>query len=77
MPLNITGIDYLLKPVDEADLAKALAKYKSFEKHFNSDHSFLDGFRQRTRSRLMVKKGIENNCAEEQMISLLFIQKRN
>ena len=70
------GIDYLLKPVDEADLAKAMSKYKSFEKHFNSDHSFLDGFRQRTKSRLMVKKGIENIALRTADIVIIYTEEK-
>lgn len=54
------GIDYLLKPVDERDLSKALNKYTSLERHFTSYHPFVNIFRQKGRSRLIVKKGIEN-----------------
>jgi len=68
------GIDYLLKPVDEDDLVKALAKYKSFEKHFNSDHAFLNGFRQKTKSRLMVKKGIENIALKTNDIVIIYTE---
>jgi DNA-binding LytR/AlgR family response regulator len=68
------GIDYLLKPVDERDLEKALAKYKSFEKHFNSDHSFLNGFRQKSRSRLMVRRGIENIALKTDDIVLIYTE---
>jgi DNA-binding LytR/AlgR family response regulator len=68
------GIDYLLKPVDERDLEKALAKYKTFEKHFNSDHSFLNGFRQKTRSRLIVRKGIENIALKTDDVVLIYTE---
>jgi DNA-binding LytR/AlgR family response regulator len=70
------GIDYLLKPVDERDLAKALAKYKSFEKHFNSYHSFLNGFRQKTKSRLMVRKGIGNIALKTDDIVLIYTEEK-
>ena len=70
------GIDYLLKPVDESDLAKALSKYRSFEKHFNSDHAFLNGFRQRTRARLIVKKGIENIALRTDDIVLMYTEEK-
>jgi DNA-binding LytR/AlgR family response regulator len=53
------GIDYLLKPVDEKDLNKTLAKYKTLENHF-VDNSFIRSFRQKSRTRLLVRKGIEN-----------------
>jgi DNA-binding LytR/AlgR family response regulator len=68
------GIDYLLKPVDERDLEKALAKYKSFEKHFNSFHSFVNTFRQKIKSRLIVKKGIENIALKTENIVLLYTE---
>jgi DNA-binding LytR/AlgR family response regulator len=53
------GIDYLLKPVDERDLGKTLARYKTLENHF-SQHAFYRSLRQKSRTRLLVKKGIEN-----------------
>lgn len=53
------GIDYLLKPVDEKDLCKTLAKYKTLENHF-SQHSFFRSFRQKNKTRLLVRRGIEN-----------------
>ena len=40
------GIDYLLKPVDEKDLCKMLAKYRSLENHF-SYHAFVRSFADR------------------------------
>ncbi len=70
------GIDYLLKPVDESDLAKAMSKYKSFEKHFNSEHSFLKGFRQKTRSRLIARKGIENIALRTDDIVIIYTEEK-
>ncbi|MEI9810947.1 MAG: LytTR family DNA-binding domain-containing protein [Bacteroidota bacterium] len=54
------GIDYLLKPVDERDLAKAIARYRTLESHFNQHQSFVNSFLQKTKTRLIVHKGIEN-----------------
>jgi DNA-binding LytR/AlgR family response regulator len=70
------GIDYLLKPVDERDLEKALAKYKTLEKHFNSYHSFLNGFGQKTKSRLIVRKGIENIALRTNDIVLIYTEEK-
>jgi DNA-binding LytR/AlgR family response regulator len=70
------GIDYLLKPIDESDLAKALAKYKTFEQHFNSNHSFFNGFRQKTRSRLIVRKGTENIALRINDIVLIYTEEK-
>jgi DNA-binding LytR/AlgR family response regulator len=54
------GIEYLLKPVDEKDLAKAIARYKTLESHFNQHQSFVNSFLQKPKSRMIVRKGIEN-----------------
>lgn len=70
------GIDYLLKPIDETDLAKALAKYKTFEKHFNPPHSFLNGFKQKSKSRLIVRKGIENVALRINDIVLIYTEEK-
>jgi DNA-binding LytR/AlgR family response regulator len=70
------GIGYLLKPVDERDLEKALAKYRTLEKHFSSYHSFLNGFRQKTRSRLIVRKGIENIAMKTEDIVLIYTEEK-
>lgn len=57
------GIDYLLKPVDQDTLHKALIKYRMLEKHF-ANHSSLTNLIQyignHKKKRLVVKKGMEN-----------------
>jgi DNA-binding LytR/AlgR family response regulator len=70
------GIGYLLKPVDERDLEKALAKYRTLEKHFSSYHSFLNGFRHKTRSRLIVRKGIENIALRTEDVVLIYTEEK-
>jgi DNA-binding LytR/AlgR family response regulator len=57
------GIDYLLKPVDQSGLQKALIKYRMLEKHFSNHHSMnnlLQYIGNHKKKRLMVKKGLEN-----------------
>ena len=57
------SIDYLLKPVCREDLNKALEKYKRLEQHFTQTSvlsSFLRNFNQQKKTRLLVKKGLEN-----------------
>jgi len=70
------GIDYLLKPVDEIDLAKALTKYKDFEQHFNNALPFLPGLRQKPRSRLIVRKGIEHVALKVDDIALIYTEEK-
>jgi DNA-binding LytR/AlgR family response regulator len=60
------GIDYLLKPVSKDHLEKALRKYRGLEKHFVSDkedaafHQLMHYVTTRKRSRILVRRGIEN-----------------
>ena len=69
------GIDYLLKPVDEKDLSKTLAKYKTLENHF-VDNSFIRSFRQRFKTRLLVRKGIENIPLLTQDIAIIYTENK-
>jgi DNA-binding LytR/AlgR family response regulator len=57
------SIDYLLKPVCKEDLQKALDKYKRLEQHFTHTsllNNFLQHFNQQKKTRILVKKGLEN-----------------
>ena len=54
------GIDYLLKPVDEKDLKKTLLKYNTLKNHFGGSHSFISSLFKKHKTRLLVRKGIEN-----------------
>jgi DNA-binding LytR/AlgR family response regulator len=69
------GIDYLLKPVDEKDLRKALDKYKNLETHFGY-HTFVQTFRKKPRSRLIVRKGIENIALKTENIALAYTEEK-
>lgn len=58
------GIDYLLKPIEKEELNKAILKYKMFEHHFRNQNQSLKNLLELTSSkkktRLIVKKGVEN-----------------
>src|SRR4030095_13805994 len=73
------GIDYLLKPVSEHELQKAITKYRKLEKHF-SNQSSLDNLVQyvasRKKTRLIVKKGMENISLRLEDIVLFFTENK-
>lgn len=69
------GIDYLLKPVDEKDLCKTLAKYKTLENHF-TQHAFIRSFGQKSKTRLLVRKGIENIPLPIQDIVIIYTENK-
>lgn len=74
------GIDYLLKPVDERDLEKALQKYRMLRNHFSGKTSELNKlaryFDNRKRSRLVVKKGLENIALRVEEIVLFYTENK-
>lgn len=57
-----TGIDYLLKPIDSTDLAKAWQKYKKLEQHFSMQpiQNLMPYFSHKKRTRLIVKRGLDH-----------------
>src|SRR5947208_13168173 len=73
------GIDYLLKPVSEDELQKAIIKYRKLEKHFSNQPS-LDNLVQyvntRKKTRLIVKKGLENISLRLEDIVLFFTENK-
>lgn len=59
------GIDYLLKPVSDEDLLKAITKYRKLEKHFSTgNHQMLDAVLHqlggKKQLRIVVKRGQEH-----------------
>ena len=73
------SIDYLLKPVCAEDLQKALEKYKRLEQHFTNTSvlsNFLQHFNQQKKTRLLVKKGLENISLLLDEIVLFFTENK-
>ncbi len=74
------SIDYLLKPVCKDDLKKAIEKYKRFEKHFGQKVSvindFLQHFGKHKKTRLIVKKGLENISLLLEDVVLFFTENK-
>lgn len=61
---HCNGIDYLLKPVNDEDLVKAIEKYKKLEKHFLSTGHQMDNLlqflKQKKKTRLVARRGAEH-----------------
>ena len=74
------GIDYLLKPVDEKELDKALKKYNMLQHHFaskaNDINKLINPFLQTKKTRLVVKKGIESIALPFDDIVLFFTENK-
>ena len=73
------SIDYLLKPVCRDDLKKALEKYKRLEQHFTQTSvlsHFLQNFSHQKKTRLLVKKGLENISLLLEDVVLFFTENK-
>ena len=82
MAFENNGIDYLMKPVSKADLDKALLKYNKLQTHFSYTRAiapvtnlerFIDG---RKKTRLLVKRGMENIAVRLEDIALIYTQNK-
>lgn len=82
MAFENNGIDYLLKPVDIADLEKSLLKYNKLQEHFSTSNmlapveNLLKFVSQRKKTRLLVKKGLENIALRLEDIALIYTQNK-
>jgi DNA-binding LytR/AlgR family response regulator len=82
MAFENNGIDYLMKPVNKTDLDKALMKYNKLQTHFSHTMAnapianlerFING---RKKTRLLVKRGMENIAVRLEDIALIYTQNK-
>ncbi|MEP7232601.1 MAG: LytTR family DNA-binding domain-containing protein [Ginsengibacter sp.] len=82
MAFENNGIDYLLKPISKSELDKALLKYRKLQTHFSHTYvnspaenlaRFING---RRRTRLLVKRGIENIALKLEDIILFYTENK-
>lgn len=82
MAFENNGIDYLLKPVDKADVEKALMKYNKLQEHFSHTalhppvENLVKFISQRKKTRLLVKKGLENIALRLEDTVLIYTQNK-
>lgn len=76
------GIDYILKPIEKADIIKSLWKYKNLQNHFEQHvqdrsmeklMSFVAG---RSKSRVLVKRGMEHILLRLEDIILFYTESK-
>lgn len=82
MAFENNGIDYLMKPLNKPDLHKALLKFNKLQTHFshlngNGSLEKLDRFiHERRKTRMLVKKGLENIALLMEHIALIYTQNK-
>jgi len=70
------GIDYLLKPVDQKDIEKTIEKYRTLKDHFDNHRSFINSFYKKQKTRLLVRKGIENIILRTSDIVIIYTENK-
>lgn len=74
------GIEYLLKPVNDEDVSKALIKYRKLQKHFSLGEEAVKNLAQAfavlRKTRLLVKKGIEHISIKLEDIVIMYTENR-
>ncbi|HVZ97688.1 MAG TPA: LytTR family DNA-binding domain-containing protein [Chitinophagaceae bacterium] len=82
MAFENNGIDYLLKPVDTNDLKKAIIKYNRLQEHFSHANNnapagnLMRFINQRKKTRLLVRKGLENIALRLEDIAFIYTQNK-
>ncbi|MGI8584603.1 MAG: LytR/AlgR family response regulator transcription factor [Chitinophagaceae bacterium] len=74
------GIEYLLKPITNDDVSKAMVKYKKLQKHFTIGEEAIKNIAQainiNKKTRLLVKKGIETISIKLDDIVMFYSENR-
>ncbi|HEY6975094.1 MAG TPA: LytTR family DNA-binding domain-containing protein [Chitinophagaceae bacterium] len=77
---DYNGIDYLLKPVNIQEVSKALQKYKLLQQHFsnasNKLANLLEYINTPKKTRIIVKKGLENIAVKTEDIVLFYTENK-
>jgi len=75
-----TSIEYLLKPINEHELLKAITKYKNLKNHFLNNHeNLIEYLAQKDtsrKSRIVVKKGIEFQSILLEEVAYFFTEQK-
>lgn len=75
-----SGIEYLLKPIDEKELGKAISKYKNLKSHFLQHYEQLVDFfsakDNNRKTRIVVKKGIEFQSIPLEDVAYFFTEQK-
>jgi len=78
--LDYNGIDYLLKPVNIQEVSKAFQKYKLLKQHFTQDASkftsLMEYLNVPKKTRIIVKKGVENIALKVEDIVLFYTENK-
>src|SRR4051812_44727607 len=75
------GIDYLLKPINHAELSRAVSKYTMLEKHFtNANRQAVDkmigSMKSKKKQRVLAKRGIDNVSLRIEDIVLFYTESK-
>lgn len=76
---RVNSVDYLLKPIEEEKLRKAIAKFKSI--HFNSSRDaitrLLDGLNKQYKTRFLIRYGTHYKSVQANDICFFYILERS
>lgn len=74
------GIDYILKPVSEEELLKALTKFKMLKAHFTEHQkplqSLFTAMAGKRRTRLLVKRGLEHVLVKLEDVVIFYTENK-